>query len=75
MSDRDFDSGFGIGGLGHTPETTPADTLAAQSIVARTAKPVTRFTCEHCGRSFPRTLAMTSSSGTVCPDCYDEASY
>jgi len=31
--------------------------------------------CERCGRKIPSLLAMTSASGTVCPDCYDAAEY
>jgi formylmethanofuran dehydrogenase subunit E len=36
---------------------------------------VERVICSRCGASIPRVLAMSSSSGTVCPDCYDDASY
>lgn len=73
MADKDFDGGLGIGGVRRVPETTIEDGLEAQR--RQPTKPTPRFTCSHCGRSFPRVLAMSSSSGTVCPDCYDDASY
>lgn len=41
-------------------------------VVASAARPL--FRCAVCDRSAPQTVAMTSARGTVCPDCYDEAS-
>jgi hypothetical protein len=47
---------------------------AAKRAQQQAAAPVEKFTCAHCGGRFPRRLAMSSSTGTVCPDCYDDAS-
>ncbi len=32
------------------------------------------FVCPGCGRTFPRSMAMSASLDTVCPDCYDQFS-
>ncbi len=32
------------------------------------------FVCPGCGIEYPRSLAMSASMGTCCPDCYDDMS-
>lgn len=59
------DSGFGIGELGRVPADTGEQTRPL---------PKKTFVCERCGGRFPLSWAMSSSTGTVCPDCYDAAS-
>lgn len=75
MADKDFDGGFGIGGLGRVPESTPENIPVTEDQIIKTSKPIAWFTCSRCGGSFPYLWAMSSSSGSVCPDCYDDASY
>lgn len=39
----------------------------------RTRKPVEMYRCD-CGHSVPRSLVMSASAGSSCPDCYDRMS-
>ena len=61
-------SGFGIGGLGRTPESTRHDELEAERL--QPPPRGKRVKCD-CGHWCPRKLVMTTSSGSSCPDCYD----
>ena len=54
------------------------DAIEAAQRAAKAAQakrvPVEMFTCMRCGEKFPHRMAMSSAEGTVCPDCYDDAS-
>ena len=66
-------SGFGIGELGRTPQTTPQDELEAERLQPTRSREMIR--CPHCGQMYPKRLGMTSACGTVCPDCYDDCEF
>jgi formylmethanofuran dehydrogenase subunit E len=66
-------SEFGIGSLGHTPESDALVDLEAQRRQPQSRG--RRVTCDNCGASIPAILAMSSAVGTVCPDCYDECEF
>lgn len=63
-------SGFGIGEAGRVPASTPEDEAEAERLQPRPRGEM--MVCPHCHRQFPRSQRMSSSRGTVCPDCYDE---
>jgi formylmethanofuran dehydrogenase subunit E len=64
-------SGFGIGEAGRASEGTAMDRIEAERLQPTTARKMVR--CPRCGQMYNARLAMTSSRGTVCPDCYDDA--
>jgi len=47
---------------------------AARRPAPKPSGPSRTRVCSRCGCEVSASLAMTSSSGTVCPDCYDDAS-
>lgn len=76
---RHYDPSFGTpaqranyaehsGGLRARLDAIETAKKAAQA--ARPRQAVTMATCARCGCEFPARQAMSSSNGTVCPDCY-----
>lgn len=63
--------GFGIG---RVPRDVDTGAETAAEVEAERLQPSPRRTkrCSRCGR--PTSELMTSSHGSVCPDCYDDAS-
>ena len=65
-------NGFGIGELGRTPESDSMAELKASRLQPR--QPARMVKCQGCGEMIPSILAMSSSNGRCCPDCYDDMS-
>ena len=61
-------SGFGIGEAGSVPASTPEDELRAARLQPASRRNLVK--CD-CGHMCPRSLVMSTSRGTSCPDCYD----
>jgi hypothetical protein len=51
-----------------------AQTIHAETI-SQPVAPVATAQCSRCGQIVPRSHLMSSASGSVCPDCYDDASF
>lgn len=64
---------FGIGELGRTPETTALDELEAVAIERAQGTTRDMVRCG-CGHTVARSLVMSASLGTCCPNCYDRLS-
>lgn len=67
-------SGFGIGELGGVPETTPAAEAEAAAIERQQYTDTDTLVRCSCGHTVHRSLVMSASRGTACPDCYDRMS-
>lgn len=61
-------------GIGRIPADVDPTSEAMAELEAERLQPRPRPTkrCSHCGR--PTTELMTSTHGSVCPDCYDVCS-
>jgi hypothetical protein len=69
--------GFGIGELGRTPASTPADNAEAQQITRRQMPAPDypkgrRLSCGHI--VYYRSHVLSASLGSSCQDCYDRMS-
>lgn len=48
--------------------------LKEQRKQKRLVSPIPKVECQNCGDMISRGLLMCSSTGSVCPDCYDDCS-
>jgi hypothetical protein len=68
-------SGFGIGELGQTQETTPLDEIQAQNLQPRRKPDFPNGKKLDCGHTvYFRNQVMMASLGSSCEDCYDRMS-
>jgi len=65
-------SGFGIGEVGKTSESTFFDDMEAQRLQPK-PKNSEMVKCS-CGHIVPKSCVMSASLGSSCSDCYDRMS-